>query len=223
MTPFAEILAQAEARAGGAEALAGRMPDVSPPEALRRITDDRYLSLMSRRVFRAGIRHAVVDDRWPAFEEVFRGFEPGAVRAMSDEELEGLMKDERLIRHWGKIRATRDNAAAMERVAEEFGCFGDWLADWPAGDIVGLWAELAARFRQMGGNSAPRFLRMAGKDSFVLTPDVARGLNRAGAWEGKPSGKRAQAAVQQAFNAWAEESGRPLSHISVTLAIAGSE
>ena len=223
MTPFAEILAQAEARAGGAEALAGRMPDVSPPEALRRITDDRYLSLMSRRVFRAGIRHAVVDDRWPAFEEVFRGFEPGAVRAMSDEELEGLMKDERLIRHWGKIRATRDNAAAMERVAGEFGCFGDWLADWPAGDIVGLWAELAARFRQMGGNSAPRFLRMAGKDSFVLTPDVVRGLNRAGAWEGKPSGKRARAAVQQAFNAWAEESGRPLSHISVTLAIAGSE
>ena len=223
MTPFAEILAQAEARAGGAEALAGRMPDVSPPEALRRITDDRYLSLMSRRVFRAGIRHAVVDDRWPAFEEAFRGFEPGAVRAMSDEELEGLMKDERLIRHWGKIRATRDNAAAMERVAGEFGCFGDWLADWPAGDIVGLWAELAARFKQMGGNSAPRFLRMAGKDSFVLTPDVARGLNRAGAWEGKPSGKRARAAVQQAFNAWAEESGRPLSHISVTLAIAGSE
>ena len=223
MTPFAEILAQAEARAGGAEALAGRMPDVSPPEALRRITDDRYLSLMSRRVFRAGIRHAVVDDRWPAFEEVFRGFEPGAVRAMSDEELEGLMKDERLIRHWGKIRATRDNAAAMERVAGEFGCFGDWLADWPAGDIVGLWAELAARFKQMGGNSAPRFLRMAGKDSFVLTPDVVRGLNRAGAWEGKPSGKRARAAVQQTFNAWAEESGRPLSHISVTLAIAGSE
>ena len=223
MTPFAEILAQAEARAGGAEALAGRMPDVSPPEALRRIADDRYLSLMSRRVFRAGIRHAAVDDRWPAFEEVFRGFDPGAVRAMSDEELEGLMKDERLIRHWGKIRATRDNAAAMERVAEEFGCFGDWLADWPAGDIVGLWAELAARFKQMGGNSAPRFLRMAGKDSFVLTPDVVRGLNRAGAWEGKPSGKRARAAVQQAFNAWAEESGRPLSHISVTLAIAGSE
>ncbi len=223
MRPFAEILAEAEARAGGAEKLAERMPDVSPPEALRRIADDRYLSLMSRRVFRAGIRHSVVDGRWPAFEEVFHGFEPGAVRAMSDEELEALMKDERIIRHWGKIRATRDNAAAMQGVAREFGCFGDWLADWPAGDIVGLWAELARRFKQMGGNSAPRFLRMAGKDSFILTPDVVRGLNRAGAWEGKPSGKRAQAAVQAAFNAWATESGRPLSHISVTLALAGSE
>ena len=222
MTPFADILAEAETRAGGAEKLAERMPDVSPPEALRRIADDRYLSLMSRRVFRAGIRHSVVDDRWPAFEEVFHGFHPGAVRAMSDEALEALMKDERIIRHWGKIRATRDNAAAIEGVAGEFGCFGDWLADWPVENIVGLWADLAARFKQMGGNSASRFLRMAGKDSFVLTPDVVRGLNRAGAWEGKPSGKRARAAVQQAFNAWAGESGRPLSHISVTLAITGS-
>ena len=223
MTPFADILAEAEMRAGGADRLAERMPDVSPPEALRRIADDRYLSLMSRRVFRAGIRHGVVDGRWPAFEEVFHGFDPGAVRAMSDEALEGLMKDERIIRHWGKIRATRDNAAAMQGVAAEFGCFGDWLADWPVADIVGLWAALAGRFKQMGGSSAPRFLRMAGKDSFILTPDVVRGLNRAGAYEGKPGGKRAREAVQAAFNAWAEESGRPLSHISVTLALAGSE
>ena len=222
MTPFAGILAEAETRAGGVAALAGRMPDVSPPEALRRIADDRYLSLMSRRVFRAGIRHSVVDDRWPAFEEVFRGFDPGAVRAMSDEDLEALTKEERIIRHWGKIRATRDNAAAILDVAREFGGFGDYIADWPGADIVGLWADLARRFSQMGGNSAPRFLRMAGKDSFILTPDVVRALNAAGACEGTPGGKRARAAVQQAFNAWAAESGRPLAHISVVLAIAGS-
>ncbi len=222
MTPFADILAQAEARAGGAERLAERMPDISPPEALRRIADDRYLSLMTRRVFRAGIRHSVVDDRWPAFEEVFRGFDAHAVRAMSDEDLEALVKDERIVRHWGKIRATRDNAAAMLGVAEDHGCFGEYLADWPGTDIVGLWADLARRFSQMGGSSAPRFLRMAGKDSFILTPDVVRGLNAAGACEGTPNGKRARAAVQQAFNGWAAESGRPLAHISVALAIAGS-
>ena len=222
MTPFAAILACAETRAGGAARLAGRMPDVAPPEALRRVPDDRYLSLMSLRVFRAGIRHSVVDSRWPAFEEVFHGFEPGAIRAMSDEALEGLMKDERLIRHWGKIRATRDNAAAMQGVAGEFGCFGDYLADWPGEDAVGLWADLARRFSQMGGNSAARFLRMAGKDSFIATPDVLRGLESAGVAAGSPGSKRGRAAMQDAFNAWAAESGRPLAHISVTLAIAGS-
>ncbi len=222
MTPFAEILAEAESRAGGAQALAERMPDVSPPAALRRIPDDRYLSLMSRRVFRAGIRHRVVDDRWPAFEEVFCGFDPAAVRAMDDEALENLMNDTRIIRHWGKIRATRDNAAAMLGVAEEFGCFGDYIADWPGEDTVGLWADLARRFSQLGGNSAAVFLRMAGRDSFILTPDVVRGLNRTGAYDGTPRGKRAAAAVQKAFNAWARESGRPLSHISVVLAIASA-
>ena len=222
MTPFADILARAEVRAGGADRLAERMPDISPPEALRRIPDDRYLSLMSRRVFRAGIRHSVVDSRWPAFEEVFRGFDPGAVRAMSDEELEALTGDERIIRHWGKIKATRANATAMLGVAQEFGCFGAYIADWPGSDLVGLWADLARRFSQLGGNSAARFLRMAGKDSFILTPDVVRGLNAAGACEGTPNGKRARAAVQTAFNAWAAESGWPLAHISVALAIAGS-
>ena len=43
---------------------------------------------MSLRIFRAGLRHSVVDDKWPAFEEAFHGFEPRRVRAMSDEEVE---------------------------------------------------------------------------------------------------------------------------------------
>ena len=110
----------------------------------------------------------------------------------------------------------------MCRAADEFGCFGDYIAGWPGADIVGLWADLARRFSQLGGNSAARFLRMAGKDSFILTPDVVRGLNAHGACEGTPKGKRAQAAVQEAFNAWAAECGRPLSHISVALAIASA-
>ena len=47
-----------------------------------------------------------------------------------------------------------------------------WIARWPATDIVGLWEALAKRFSQMGGNSGPSFLRMVGKDTFVLTYSV---------------------------------------------------
>ncbi len=67
MTSFAEILNAA----GGADAVSGRLPRAKTAQALRSIPDDRYLSLMSLRVFRAGIKHAVVDAKWPAFEEVF--------------------------------------------------------------------------------------------------------------------------------------------------------
>jgi hypothetical protein len=70
----------------------------------------------------------------------------------------------------------------------------------------------------MGGNSGPYFLRMAGKDTFVLTGDVVRALNRWGAVEGTPKGKAARRLVQEAFNRWVEETGRPLCQLSMILA-----
>ena len=215
MTPWSEILQAA----GGADALADRLPRPKSPAELRSIPDDRYLSLMSLRVFRTGIKHSVVDAKWPAFEEVFLGFEPGRVRAMNDEDLEALMGDARIIRHGGKIRATRDNAAAMCTIVEEVGGMGAYLAGWPAGDAIGLWADIAKRFKQMGGRSAPYFLRMAGRDTFILTDDVVRALNRWGAIDGEVKGKRGLHAAQAAFDVWAEESGRPLCELSLILAL----
>src|SRR6185312_12410566 len=110
----------------------------------------------------------------------FRGFDPRKVRAMSDEEVEALMKDASLIRHLGKLRGVHANASSFLALAEEHGGMGAWLAGWPGDDITRLWDTLTKRFAQMGGNSAPRFLRMVGKDTFVLTPAVVKGLNQWG-------------------------------------------
>jgi 3-methyladenine DNA glycosylase Tag len=218
MTAFDKIVDAARRRVGEAE-LRRRMPEVGTAAALRAVADDRYLSLMSLRIFRAGIKHSIVDDRWPAFEEVFRGFDLRRVRAMNDEETEALMSDTRLIRHWGKIKSVRSNAAAMLEIVEEHGSFGAWLAGWPGADIVGLWGALAKRFQQMGGNSGPYFLRMAGKDTFVLTPSVIAALQHWKAFAGEPKSKADRAKVQQVFNAWAGETGLPLAHLSMTLAL----
>ena len=182
------------------------------------VPNDRYLSQMSLRIFRAGLRHSLVDAKWSAFEEVFRGFEPRRVRAMSDEAMEALLGDARLIRHWGKLKSVRDNAAAMITVAEEHKTFGAWLADWPATGIVELWEALAKRFSQMGGNSGPTFLRMVSKDTFILTPSVVAGLKHWGAADAPPKNRKDRAAVQSAFNAWATETGRPLCQLSLILA-----
>ena len=219
MKSFAAILARAETRCGGPQSLEALMIPPAGDDELRAVSDDRYLSLMSLRIFRAGLRHAMVDARWPAFEEVFHGFEPRRVWSMNDEELEALMGEKRIIRHWGKIKATRENAAAMVKVIDEFGGFGAYLAAWPGDDIMGLWAELAKRFRQMGGNSGPYFLRMAGKDSFLLTGDVVRALVEAGVIAKKPTTREARAATGDVFNAWSAESGRPLCQISRILAL----
>ena len=194
------------------------LPTPKSAAELRTTGDDRYLSLMSLRVFRAGLRHGMVDDRWPAFEEVFFGFAPKRVRAMSDEAVEALMNDTRLIRHWPEMKSVRENAAAIAAAAEESGSFGAYLAGWPADDVVGLWEDLTKRCKQMGGNSGPTFLRMAGRDTFILTGHVGQGLNQWGAYDGTPKGKGARRQVQEAFNRWATETQKPLCHLSTILA-----
>ena len=214
---FTAILDAARTRRGAA-ALEARLPQPRSPDELRAAPDDRYLSQMSLRIFRAGLKHSLVDAKWPAFEEVFQGFEPRRVRAMSDDALQGLLGDTRLIRHWGKLKSVRDNAAAMITLTEERGSFGAWLADWPGTDIVGLWEALAKRFSQMGGNSGPTFLRMVGKDTFILTPSVSAALKQWGAVDEPPKNRKDRAAVQSCFNAWAAETGRPLCQLSLILA-----
>jgi 3-methyladenine DNA glycosylase Tag len=218
MSNFDTILAEARARAGGAAALEQRLPEPKSPDELRALGDDRYLSLMSLRVFRAGLKHSMVDAKWPAFEAAFHGFQPRRIQAMNDEDMDALMGDRRLIRHGGKLRSVRDNAAAIALLAQEAGAMGDYLADWPGLRVVELWADMAKRFKQMGGNSGPYFLRMAGKDTFLLTDYVVRALNHWGAVEGVPKGKAARGLVQEAFNRWAAETGRPLCQLSMILA-----
>jgi 3-methyladenine DNA glycosylase Tag len=219
MTPFAEIFEKAAKRHGGAKALEAGLPKPKTAAQLKRVPDDRYLSQMSLRVFQAGLKHSMVEAKWPAFEEAFHGFEPKRVRAMSDEAIEALMKDTRIIRHLGKLRATRDNAAAMCEIAEAHGGFGAWLASFPPDQTIALWEELQKRFKQLGGMSGPYYLRMAGKDTFVPTADVTKALKRYAGLDKAFSGKAARRKAQEVFAAYARESGRPLCQISRILAL----
>jgi 3-methyladenine DNA glycosylase Tag len=194
------------------------LPAMTSNKELSNRHDAWYLSNMSRRIFRAGLRHSMVDAKWPDFEAAFFDFQPDRVRAMSDEDLDALMQDRRLIRHWAKIKSVRANAEVMYEQAMDGEGFGAYLAEWPICDIVNLWEDLRKRFAQMGGQSAPYFLRMVGKDTFILTQDVIRALNRWGAWQGKPNSIKAREKVQGAFNEWQAECGRPLCQISRILA-----
>ncbi|BCA30133.1 DNA-3-methyladenine glycosylase I [Metapseudomonas otitidis] len=205
-------------RFGSAEALEARLPQPRSDGELRSIPDDRYLSLLALRVFRAGLKHSLVDAKWPAFEEVFFGFDPQKVVLMSAEHLERLMQDTRLIRHLGKLKSVPRNAQFVLDVVREKGSFGALIADWPVTDVVGLWKYLAKHGNQLGGLSAPRFLRMAGKDTFIPTDDMVAALKAQGVIDKAPTSQKDLVLVQAAFNRWHEESGRPLCQLSVMLA-----
>lgn len=205
-------------RFGSAAALEARLPQPRSAEQLRKISDDRYLSTLALRVFRAGLKHSLVDAKWPAFEEAFFGFDPDKVVLMGGEHIERLMQDARVIRHLGKLRSVPRNAQMLLDIRAEYGSVGNLIADWPVTEITGLWRLLSKQGNQLGGLSAPRFLRMVGKDTFVVTEDVAAALKAQKIVDKAPTSLRDLAATQSYFNTLHAQSGRPMCQLSVMLA-----
>lgn len=218
METFQAIWDRAAARKGGDAALEALMPAVKKAAQLRKIPDDRWLAGMAKQIFQAGFVWKVIEAKWDGFEQAFGGFDPAPLAMMSDAHLDALLKDERIVRNGPKILAVRDNAAFVMDLAAEHGTAGRFFADWPDDDFIGLLDVLQKRGSRLGGFTGPAFLRHMGKDSFILNDDVGAALVRAGVVDKKPTSKKDRAAAQAAFNAWRAESGRPLAHISRTLA-----
>jgi 3-methyladenine DNA glycosylase Tag len=224
VTPFKTIRARAEKRKGGAEALAGLLPPRPNPEALRKLRDDRVLAEMTKRVFSAGFAWSVIEAKWPHFEEAFLGFEPSHLAFEPDEFWHRLTMDARIVRNGAKIASVRENARFVLDVAKKHGSFGEFLADWPPSDEVGLLELLAKRGSRLGGNSGQMLLRFLGYDAFVATKDVAACLRGAGLDVAEaPTSKRDLARIQEQFNAWAKETGLPYRHMSLICAMSIGE
>ncbi len=217
MRTFDSIFAQAAARKGS-ETLESLLPEPKTAAQLQSETDDRYLAEMAKAVFRSGFVWKIIENKWPGFEEAFDRFDTMACAMLSDEDLEALSQDTRIVRNAKKIGSVRGNAQFLRDVKGSHGGFGAYLAAWPEDDIVGLWAELKRRGERLGGNTGPFFLRFIGKDTFMLSADVVAALVGMGIVDKTPTGKKALAAVQDAFNQWRDQSGRPLCQISRVLA-----
>ena len=219
LTDFDVIRKRAEERKGK-EGLAQRISDYFDRPDKSIPSDDRVLAEMTRYVFAAGISRKVVEAKWQGFEEAFHGFDPNFLNLQPDDYWHDLLGDKRIIRHGAKINATRTNAAFVSDLGKEHGSAARYLLDWPATDQIGLLDFIIKRGDRLGGMTGQYFLRGIGKDNFVISQDVLACLKAAGvAITGDGSGKAERRAIQQAFNTWAEQSGLPMSHISLTCAL----
>ena len=219
LSSFASIKKIAEQRNGGAKALEALMPPVKTPRALARISDDRWLAQMTKGVFQAGFNWSVIEKKWDGFEEAFEGFDPNRWAHMSDDDMDRLLKDTRIVRNAQKINSVPGNAQMLVDLAKEHGSAAKAFANWPNEDFIGLLEYIKKHGSRLGGTTGQYLFRIMGKDAFVISRDVTAALIRAGVVDKAPTSKRALAAVQQAFNDWHEESGAPLSHISRTLSL----
>lgn len=217
MKTFSEIKELALARKG-AEELEAQMSD-EPATPLADLTDERFLSEFSKRVFQAGFNWSVVENKWPGFEAAFHGFDIGRNALMSDDDLDQHLKNTEIVRHATKILSIRDNAVFLSGLAREHGSAAAFIGNWPKDDTVGLFALLKKNGARLGGSTGQHALRFAGYGNFILSKSVVAALNLAGVIEGAASSKTAQAKIQDAFNQWHKESGESHARISKVLAL----
>ena len=65
--------------------------------------------------FENGLSWAIVFDKRDSLRQAFHGFNPGAVAAMTDDDVERLMADRAIIRNRRKIEATVHNARLLSK------------------------------------------------------------------------------------------------------------
>ena len=173
---------------------------------------------MAKAVFRAGFNWKVVENKWPGTEAAFGGFDPHRVAFMSDDDLDVLVSDERIIRHWKKIKAIRSNAQYIIELAEEHGSAAKYFANYPSTEYVDLLADIKNRAAFLGGTTGQYFLREMGRDSFILSRDVVAALKREKVFDGTPTSKSSLRDIQDAFNEWVADGGKSLTRVSRVLA-----
>jgi len=222
--PFKRIRERAAKRKGGEKVLASLMPKRPNNKALAKLPDDRVLSEMAARVFSAGFVWSVIDNKWPGFEEAFLEFHPKRLLFQPAEFWEKLASDKRIVRNPQKIKSVRENARFVSEIAAEHGSFGRFLANWPADDQVGLLDVFARRGSRLGGFSGQYLLRFLGWDAFVLSGDVLLCLRDSGVpLSATGTSKKDLKAAQAQINAWAKESGLPITHVSRICALSIGE
>jgi DNA-3-methyladenine glycosylase I len=120
-----------------------------------------YLDVLTRAVFQSGMSWRVVEAKWDGFREAFAGFDPATVAAYTDDDVERLAADTRVIRNRRKIEATITNAEAMLALEGQPGGFVGWMRTPP--DFDAVVAALRGEFRFVGDMGAYYFLYVVGE------------------------------------------------------------
>ncbi|WP_299599391.1 DNA-3-methyladenine glycosylase I [uncultured Tateyamaria sp.] len=218
MRTLDDILAISADRKGSEDIVfAGFEPPVEP-DVLSEIPDHRWLDEMTRSIFQAGFNWKVVERMWPGFEEAFYGFDVGRCAMMSEDWFDELCANKAIIRYPQKIRSVQQNAVFIQEQATIHGNFGKMVGHWPSDDFAGLLDLLKKEGSRLGGTTGQYFLRFMGVDGYILSRDVTARLIAEGVIDKPPTSKSAMKAVQEAMNAWVDQSGRSLKEISRILA-----
>ena len=131
-----------------------------PQLELGRQDDRRYFEQLVKAIFQAGLRWPTLASRWAGFGEVFHDFDPVAVAAMTERDVDRAGQDPRIIRHHRKIGAAVECAAIVNELIAQHGSFDAYLRSFgsPEEEID----DLQRRFPGLGDFSAWWFMQSVG-------------------------------------------------------------
>ncbi|MCG7532841.1 DNA-3-methyladenine glycosylase I [Psychrobium sp. MM17-31] len=215
---FEAIISRAVERKGGEDALASLVYQPLPKNEIAKITADRVLSQMTKSIFQSGFVWRVVEAKWPDFEEHFFNFNLEKILMMPDEMVERKATDPKIIRNLKKVTTIRENALLISDLEREHGPIGEFIANWPEDDIIGLCDLFKRRGARLGGFTGYNVLRALGKDTFRLSSDVENYMRARGVITGGLQTKSSLKAIQKQFNEWHAQCGLSLTEMSMILA-----
>jgi DNA-3-methyladenine glycosylase I len=122
--------------------------------------DRRYVEQLIKAIFQAGLSWAAIESHWPAFSEVFHGFDPVQVAAMTEQDINRAAQNPQIIRNHRKITEAVESAAIVNDVVAQYGSFDAYLRSFgsPEEEI----ADLRHRFPGLGDYSAWWFMQSVG-------------------------------------------------------------
>lgn len=92
------------------------------------VRDDRtHFEFLILEGAQAGLSWDTILKKRDGYRRAFKNFEPSAVAAMTDEELEALLHNPEIIRNRLKVFGARKNAVAFLKIQEEFGSFDAYV------------------------------------------------------------------------------------------------
>ncbi len=105
------------------------MPDNSmeaPEQIVPQALGD-YLNIMSKAVFQSGMSWKVVEAKWATTREAFHDFDIDKVAEMTEDDIDSLAGDTRVIRNRRKLAAIVGNAQRMIELEQGHGTFQNYL------------------------------------------------------------------------------------------------
>ena len=129
------------------------------------VHDDNHLfEMLILEGAQAGLSWETILKRREGYREAFHHFNPLRVAVMSDDELNSLLHNEKIIRNRLKIYAARQNAQVFLKIQQEFGSFDRYVWSFTNGQpIINRWKQFEdIPTTSIEGNSLSKDLKKRG-------------------------------------------------------------